>query len=583
MKKKVIYLIIAIFTLILVSLGIALWKINPIIAKIKPEVVKVISDAIGHNVEVGDIGVNFFPEISLEVKNVFLANETKSEKKTGIDALRFKSSLSELLKGKLNVKSIVIDSLYIEALKDSKGELLVGGLNLNQLAKKNQKVADAKNNSIEQEASNNQIKSLNLEVNEIKLNNSNIKFTDNSQKKPLSININDLNLDIRNISPSSRADLNLSASVLSQKKSNINIEGKINFLEILKNVYDFSIRADIKSISLKQIEELAKSFEIDLSKLNLNTNDVLNLSLQIDSKPNNEISINTKLNSNSDKEIFNKLTADINSNLTKKEFEIEKGKIEILEGQIDINANHKFKDQKTELKVSGENMNFKQVNELIFATSPVKINGEIANLSLNINKQGQSGLLGNFEAKILNGEILGFNILQKVVEKIKKVPAIGSIAVESMLSSALAEKSKDILERKATAFDTIDTNAKLSGGDIKLENLLLNHSAYKISALGVVSQKKINIDANFELDSKLTEKLIEKEEKLSLLKNSSGLMSIPVSIKKEGDESIKVLPDTKALLKNAAKNKVKDEAKNLLKNALPKKLKGSGSLLNSLF
>lgn len=207
----------------------------------------------------------------------------------------------------------------------------------------------------------------------------------------------------------------------------------------------------------------------------------------------------------------------------------------------------------------------------------VKATGTLSSFSLQL-----AGPLEGFGAhargplalEATKGTIEGFNLLAQTLGKIDQIPGLGQA-----LLAFVPEKHRPLLQVNSTPFDRLSVSSQLAGRDVSLQSVQLVHSLYSVNGNGKIEASgDLDISAQLALSEQLTGGMVEKEQKLRLLLDSSRSMVIPVVIKRSGGLFV-VLPDVTNLGKRALGNTAKDAASKALDKVAP----GLGGALDSLF
>ena len=117
MKKLVIF-IVSVLAIGGIALGVLIYNINPILERFKPQITAKLSEIVKTPVQLGELSVQFFPSVGIEVSDVGLAGDNDS---ASVKTLMLDTSLLGLLGGNLSVSELALedgDSLKILVEKD---------------------------------------------------------------------------------------------------------------------------------------------------------------------------------------------------------------------------------------------------------------------------------------------------------------------------------------------------------------------------------------------------------------------------------------------------------------------------------
>ncbi len=278
--------------------------------------------------------------------------------------------------------------------------------------------------------------------------------------------------------------------------------------------------------------------------------------------------------------------ADINGRieLTKEATVLQPTKVGLFGGTATVQGS--FSNEKTiAAQVMGAGIDLKQLTAYASPGGKVAMTGTLTKLEFRgsgpaADFGGQ--LSGSIGAEAVKGTIEGFNVLGQTLGKINKIPGLGAT-----LLALIPEKHRPIVEADSTSFDKLTIGAVMSGKNIKLTNVRLDHSLYAVTGEGEIkADGDMTVNAQLRLTENLAGGMLEKERKLSLLLDPARSLVIPVVIARKGGIWV-VLPDVTHLGKLALQNSATDAASRALEKVAPglgdKIAPGLGKTLDSLF
>ncbi|MCB0328367.1 MAG: AsmA family protein [Bdellovibrionales bacterium] len=128
MRKAIIIL----FVVLLLAVGGALTYLftqaNSIIAKLKPEIEAQGSKALGTDMKLGEMNIQFFPQTAFAIDGVTLQGIKNPDKKLSVNSGKIQVSLLALLSGQVKIDSIVLDGPKIH-IHQTKNGIVIDGLN----------------------------------------------------------------------------------------------------------------------------------------------------------------------------------------------------------------------------------------------------------------------------------------------------------------------------------------------------------------------------------------------------------------------------------------------------------------------
>lgn len=612
MKKKIFIACASVLAIVVLCFGILLWKINPILASLKPEVIKLASEALKHPVTIGEISANLFPSIALEISDFEIENKTgKPEKNAKIGKLVVSSSISELLSGKISVKTINLIDSSLNLSKGKDGSLFLGNAALVP-ANSQKKSERPKNNQQTKEQKSTESKSLSLAINEINVENLNLTFVDKGQKTEQPLEIANLNAKfsvaqegnkIQLVSEIGNSESEISYGKLFKKPQGVNfiISGN-TAITLPQNISDPGLKFLIGNSTLTIPLEIKNGNEIsaEIKTTNANLKDLL--ALNPEKKP---------------AEIKGSLSADIKVSLNPKStFPQLNGSLKVSDGEIalkdpsltlnpfnldlkfagnkilvsplnttiekgTINANAEAALEKPgifKLDLKGQGVELENVIKSLLSSNKFGLAGTLSQLTLSATGETENlkpSLGSDFFSEINDGEIKGVNIFGSLLEELKGIPGI-----EGSIAKYVPAKYQELIRSPNTGFDALKFNSNIANQNISLNEISLIHSLYQIKGQGTADfngQAKINVA--FHLGSEFSQELISKNEKLKVLSDPDGTIVIPATISKSLSKIV-VLPDLNSIIKRAGQNTAKDAVGRVLDKKLGT---GSKDLLNSIF
>jgi AsmA-like C-terminal region len=607
MKRRIFIACVSVLAIVVLCFGILIWKINPILASLKPEVIKLASEALKHPVTIGEISANLFPSIALEIEN----KAGKPEKNAKIGKLVVSSSISELLSGKISVKTINLIDSSLNLRKGKDGSLFLGNAILVSASPK-ETTGKPKGDQPAKESASTEPKSLSLAINEINVKNLNLTFVDKGQKTEQPLEIKNLNAKfavaqegnkIQLVSEIGDSESEISYGKLFEKQKGINFTITGNTaITLPQSISDPGLRFQIGNSTLTIPLDIKNGNEIsaEIKTTNANLRDLL--ALNPEKKPaeiKGLVSANIKVDL-TPKSTLPKLNGSLkisegdivlkDPSLTFQPFNLD---LKFAENRIlvsplnttiekgTINANAEASLEKPgvfKLDLKGQGVELENVIKSILSSSKFGLTGTLSQLNLSATGETENlkpSLGSDFSSEINDGEIIGVNIFGSLLEELKGIPGI-----EGSIAKYVPTKYQELIRSPNTEFEALRFNTNIAHQNISLNEISLTHSLYKIQGQGTADfngQAKINVA--FHLGAEFSQELILKNEKLKVLSDPDGTIVIPATISKSSAKII-VLPDLNSIIKRAGQNTAKDAVGRVLDKKLGT---GSKDLLNSIF
>lgn len=218
MKKPIKVCLILLVILIAIIGGLTL-AINPIIEKLRPEIVSSISSTIKKPVHIGAIKAKIFPTAGIEVQDIGLDGATDAAK---LGSLLFESSVPALLSGKISVSRLEITGLRADLVKSADGSLSIGGVALGGAEAAPARLATPPAAAAPTTASPS-APALAFSINEALLNNSHVSFRDETVSPAQTITLD--NITLRFAAPDTVAKgLDLELKLAVNDKENVSLK-----------------------------------------------------------------------------------------------------------------------------------------------------------------------------------------------------------------------------------------------------------------------------------------------------------------------------------------------------------------------
>lgn len=621
MKKK-----LAIFAAIIVLLfggllGFAAYNANSIIAKYKPSLEKIASDAVGSKVSLGDLQVSVFPNTRL-VADKFSVGGGDGEGLT-LNNLTLMLRLFPLLSGKLDITTLSLDSPSITILKDASGISIVG------LPKKDAKAAapadKTKNSKGPKEKKPAAAPSVPIDLNldTFKLTNAKILFKDAVAGKDYDVvvdvesgfGIESNKVRLSDLSVNGKAlstiDFGLDSDLSYQLK-----EGKLDLTKMaasfLGNVINLTGQVDSKNLSgtididsktgvtLESFGPIFDIFAPTLKAFNMTGSAkpalktsfgpggafkadgkiaLSGMGLDVATIPVRDLQGSLLIEAN---QALQKLTSEglqvsvrkelltiaLEAAAEKNKAKVNKIAIKGFGGTINSDASVTLNDKKP--FVTKATVNGVHIEKLISAVKPevpLTIVGTMDSLTLNMSGAVAPNLMqslrGTAKINMTDGELKGVNLAGKILKAVVDLPFLSGSLYDSVPASERAE-----LESSNTKIRSLTGDVTISGPSLRTKNLLLISNLFQLEGAGTVGfNATVDLDATIRFNTALSEKMALSVKELKALKDREGRIAFPLRLKGQVP-SILVYPDVKKILKAGVQKKLEDKAGDLLGKAL---------------
>lgn len=258
----------------------------------------------------GDLSWSFFPWVGFRVNNIELNDAPGFGNKPFASAKKIDISIKvmPLLRGKVAVNNIELDSLYVNLIKNKQGES-----NWSDIGKTNVNTA---NNKAPATANNKNTTDFNFSIANLTVVNGQINWQD--QQKQQSYSLSKVYINGDNIGTSEVFPLTISATVNGKqlpKPISFSFDGQ------------FNISSDLNSIAMNQLDLKLDNLELEgnISAKNLNSNPSYQGDLHLSPLDLRQLlqDFNAKLPAMRDKDALEKVTADLAFNGDKKDLSVK--------------------------------------------------------------------------------------------------------------------------------------------------------------------------------------------------------------------------------------------------------------------
>lgn len=271
MGKKIVWAIIGIFVICAIAVGVLLLNINPILERFKPQITKVISDAIKAPVELGALNAQLFPSVAIEADNVSLKGSTAAEQNS-VKTLILRTGLMGLLRGQATVDDLEIKGARFTITRDSDGYISVGGVPIGGAPQETSPApasGGSKPGKEEPSAEQDQKTSINFAITEAALEDTRIVWTDNFVKPAQTVEITDLSAYVKNLSNKDFGSVEVSASALGTKPKNILISGKTSLAKTETGMPKADLVVSLANLDLNKLTALMNAYGTKVEDLQL--------------------------------------------------------------------------------------------------------------------------------------------------------------------------------------------------------------------------------------------------------------------------------------------------------------------------
>lgn len=243
--KKLTKLFVALLVLVITFFVLLLVFVNPILERVKPQILAKVSSTLGTEVTADDIKAGIFPWPSFSLLGLKVENKKGDDLK--LKELSLEVALKPLFSKKVEVTSVKVQGVRVPVVKLANGEVEVAGINFAEIGKKDvasEPVAEAVKAEASKSESDQAPEGTAFDVKIDKANVSvSVSFKD--EKTGASVSIDDVVVDLKR----SGDETGFSASIKAGKDV-ITAKGSFSDEKLQKNIPLFNAKVDFKIDSL---------------------------------------------------------------------------------------------------------------------------------------------------------------------------------------------------------------------------------------------------------------------------------------------------------------------------------------------
>ncbi len=191
---------------------------------------------------------------------------------------------------------------------------------------------------------------------------------------------------------------------------------------------------------------------------------------------------------------------------------------------------------------SAEQKNREYFSGLLSSESEVSTKGRTAD-------EIKNSMLGKGWVRVKSGALKNRNLVRENLEKITAIPGLNQL-----FDSDLGAEISSLLKSPDTVFDALDAKFRIGGKQILIDSLSAIYSEYAANLWGsYLLEGPLDLKANLQLGTKLSDALTHKVKELNYLADASGHMVIPFVIQGKLP-GVQVTPNVQNLVNQAVQN-----------------------------
>lgn len=615
MKKALI--VIAVLLVLAASVFTYLaWNANSLIAKYKPDLERVASNALGSSVTLGNLEASVFPSARVRVDEFRVARDAQAKDGLTLKNLILNVRLLPLLSGKLDIVKLGLDSPSLTFVKDKDG-ISIEGLPKKTAAASAPATAPAASDP-KAAAVGPVPAGLGLNLQKFELNNAQVTLKDVEAKKeyrvtnlnvgtsvdfadnvarisnllvtgrlldkldfrvdgdPITYSLADGKFDVSKLSVAAlggKLDIKAAGSVPSTTgKADIDSSGfdlsKLTpAYDIVPALKDFALQGSVRpQINAEWGPQGAyrAAGTIGLTGIGASAANITVSNLKG--------TINVHATQASQNASSKDMTFNLGSESAALEFEaqvannqasLQKLLLTALGGTVQASSTLNMLDQRFSSQYDVNTIAIDRAVSVLKPELAALISGTVENVKGNIagalGADLKQSLTGSTYLLVKDGSIKGVNLAADVLKSVKDLPFISG----SLFASAPPEK-RAALESPDTQVGSLSGNFVIANAAMNTQDFAMLSSLFNLNARGTIGfDMNINLNAQIAFDPSLSKGLVMKTPQLKALQDANERIVLPLSLQGVPPKIV-VLPDIQKIIELAANAALKDGASNLL-------------------
>lgn len=554
MLKKIGIVLIAI---VLIFLGLSAYIVlnsNQLIARYKPQLEALATEAIGGRVTFATASLQVFPRTQIRMSGFDLREDTGEN--LALEELIFKADFLGLLSGRLNVKEISLKGPQLILIETDQGIRLAG------------------------------------------LSHQKVEKTGRAGGGSESLGKSDIGKD----GPKTAFPLDLDLKSFSIREGSITLKNKYGVVQqiIEKIAADASIKLSGSKILLPSLVLAAQVKERGQITINASRVDIDSLTGQLDVSSarfsglgaNFKIQSSYNLKNQSGEFVLEpgnyhrgpiQIAFRALGSLEQRDAQIKQANFELFRGRILLNARARLEDLISfSADLSIEQIHLEQLMkalenppQVILAvplSSRVSLSG-----GLKDKETLKKSLKGEGEFTLGPGEITGLNLGQKILASITGLPFVGGALIEKVPA-----EFRNALNSQSTVVKGASSNLLIGDGAIWLSALKIETDLLDLEAKGsYIIDGAMDLRASVAFSQDLSAALAARVKELQYALEDNGQLVVPVRLQGT-PENLFVTPDTSRLMQGAAGRALEQGAQRLLDKAISGRKKEDGQEKDSM-
>ncbi len=575
MKKKLLGLLIGVGILIAGVVGVALYNLDNLIERFRPDIQKIASTAIKRDVHLGAITTSLFPSFGFNIQELKLGEQSDA---FSLKNVNLRTQLIPLLSGNLSINSISVARPEVTLIRDASGAIRVAGLpKADKLStpQEPELAVDASNTEKNQAKSNSatatEKSGLALTIDKIAVTDVLVRLLDEASKRSHTL-VSGLSVTTTVALQGTSIDtpaLSVRSSIL--EHATLKVDGSSRGLG--RPDASAEIKGSLSGLDLAKLLPLLETMKIALPVPLAGSADATFQVTGALATPTVDAALALKLNGEPI-ELKNHILKGSDS------VTIEPSTLDAFGGSLKSSVKAELAGSKAfSVTTAGGGFLVERALNALQMGNTLPLAGNLTTIDLNVNgAQGPAlmqTLTGSFGIELKDGALKGQNLAAQVLKLINNIPSVSGSLYENVPADQQAG-----LQSPDTAIQGLVVQGTLGNSTLGLTKFTLDNPIFTLEADGKIGfDTTLDLNANMLFSKLFSAGLAARSKTIEKMLDPQGRFVVPLQLKGKASAPI-VLPNLQKLLEGAGQKLLEDKAKDLLGKALGgKKEKGLGGFL----
>jgi len=575
MKKKLLGLLVGVGILIAGVVGVAIYKLDSLIERFRPDIQKMASAAVKRDVQLGAITTSIFPSFGFNIQELKLGEKSDA---FSLKNVSLHTQLLPLLSGNLAINSISVAQPEVTLIRDASGAIRVAGLPKAEKADATHEgerpagATDSEKNRVAAPSNGaNEKSGLTLTVDKIAVTDVLVRLLDEASKRSHTL-VSGLTVNTSVALHGTTIDtpaLSVRSSIL--EHASLKVDGNSRGLGATDASAD--IKGSLSGLDLAKLLPLLETMQIALPVPLAGSADATFHVTGALATPTVDATLDLKLNGEPI-QLKNHILKGADS------VSIEPSTLDAFGGSLKSSVKAELSGNKAfAVTTTGGGLLVERALNSLQMGSTVPVAGNLTTVDLKLNgAQGPAlmqTLAGSFGIELKDGALKGQNLAAQVLKLINNIPSVSGSLYENVPADQQAG-----LQSPDTAIQGLVVQGTLGNATLGLTKFTLDNPIFTLEADGKIGfDTTLDLNASMLFSKLFSAGLASRSKTIEKMLDAQGRFVVPLQLKGKASAPI-ILPNVQKLLEGAGQKLLEDKAKNLLGKALGgNKEKGLGGLL----